>query len=390
LLKFIFVLLTITTLLSGYDLSSHVVLEKVWGTGETFLSFLEKNKIPLKLYYKLDPEDEKLLMDINMATKYQVVYDKDNKAIEILLPVSDELQLHISRELDGSYSIEMIPILYHTKNKRLLITFNDIPSKEIIKKSDSFDLAIAIEQLFKKRVNFRKIKKGEHLAVIYKEKIRLGKPFGEPIIEAAMLEAASKKYYQFLALDGRYYDEKGRSNAKSSFIVPCKYKRISSPFTNKRWHPILHRYRAHHGIDYATPTGTPVHAAYNGKVIYAGRKGGYGNVVIIKHQEGYKTYYAHLSRFKVYVGKRVKTGDLIAYSGNTGRSTGPHLHFGLSLNGRWINPAYKVVIVKGLKGSKRRAFLESVKIYTQKIENMLQSNKKNETLLTLEDIEKSN
>jgi len=375
--------------LNAYDLKGHLVLERVWGRGETFLSFLQKNEMPLELYYKLDPEDEKLLMDIDMATKYQLVRDKDGKVDEVLIPVSDELQLHISRELDGSYTMSMIPIIYQIKKKKLLITFNDIPSKEIMKKSDSFDLAVAIERLFKKSVDFTKIRKGEHLVVLYDEKMRMGKTFGEPKIEAAMIEASGKKYYRFLALDGRYYDQKGKSGQKSSFIVPCKYKRISSPFTNKRWHPILHRYRAHHGIDYATPVGTPIHAAYSGRVIFAGRKGGYGNVVIIRHLGGYKTYYAHLSRFKTYVGQKVKTGDVIAYSGNTGRSTGPHLHFGLSQNGRWINPALKIVIAKGLSGSKRRAFLASVKIYTQKLENMIKSKNKNSKIPTLLDIEKS-
>jgi murein DD-endopeptidase MepM/ murein hydrolase activator NlpD len=375
--------------LKAYDLKGHLVLDRVWGVGETFLSFLQKNKMPLELYYKLDPEDEKVLMDIDMATKYQIVRDENGTVDEILLPVSDELQLHISRDENGSFNMRMIPIIYQTKKKRLLIKFNDIPSKEIMKKSDSFELAVAIEQLFKKSVDFTKIRKGEHLALLYDEKIRMGKPFGEPKIEAAMIEAAGKTYYRFLALDGRYYDQKGRSSDKSSFIVPCKYKRISSPFTNKRWHPILHRYRAHHGIDYATPVGTPVHAAYNGKVIFAGKKGGYGNVVIIRHPGGYKTYYAHLSRFKTHVGKRVKTGELIAYSGNTGRSTGPHLHFGLSHNGRWINPALKIVITKGLGGNKRRAFLSSVKIYTKKLENMIKSKQNSSKLPTLLDIEKS-
>jgi len=139
--------------LNAYDLKGHMVLERVWGVGETFLSFLQKNAMPLDLYYKLDPEDEKVLMDIDMATKYQIVRDKDGNVDEILLPVSDELQLHISRDENGSFNMRMIPIIYQTKKKRLLITFNDIPSKEIMKKSDSFELAIAIEQLFKKSVD---------------------------------------------------------------------------------------------------------------------------------------------------------------------------------------------------------------------------------------------
>ncbi len=387
--KLLFLVLLFNSLFCfGYDLKGRFVREQVWGAGETFLSFLEKNGMPLDLYYKLDGDDEKLLMEIQMATLYYIVRDKDGVVDQVLLPVSDELQLQIIRDNDGSYKISMIPIIYKTHKKRLAITFDGIPSKEITKKADSFDLAIEVEQLFKKIVDFKKVQKGDHLVLFYTQKSRLGKPWGEPTIEAAMIEVKGKRYYQFLSTDGRYYDQNARGVSKSSFITPCKYKRISSPFTNKRWHPILKRYRAHHGIDYATPTGTPIKAAYSGKVIFAGKKGGYGNVVIIKHSGGYKSYYAHLSRFKTHVGARVKTGELIALSGNTGRSTGPHLHFGLSQNGRWINPALKIVFIKGLHGKKRSAFLKSVKIYKQKIENMLRSTiKKSESLTTLEKID---
>ncbi len=353
--------------------------------GETFLSFLHKNSMPLDLYYKLDDDDEKLLEDINMATSYYIVRDKNQSVDQVLLPVSDELQLHIVKDLNGSYSIDLIPIIYNTKEKLLSIRFEDIPSKDITKKSGNFDLSLEVEQLFRKVIDFKKIKKGDRLVIFYREKMRLGRPFGEQKIEAAMIEQNGKKFYQFLATDGRYYDKSGKTTNISTFITPCKYKRISSVFTNKRWHPILHRFRAHHGIDYATPTGTPVHAAYDGKVIFAGRKGGYGNVVIIKHPFGYKTYYAHLSRFKTHVGKRVKRGELIALSGNSGRSTGPHLHFGLSLNGRWINPALKITFTKGLSGKKRRDFLKYTKIYIQKIKNVLES--KNKITLSLKDIE---
>ena len=365
-----------------------MVEDRVWGSGDTFLSFLQDNGMPLDLYYKLDSEDEKLLMDIRMATVYQLLRDRDGSVRQILLPLSDELQIQIVKQNDGSYSLAVIPIIYDVKKRSFAITFEDIPSKDIVKKSENFDLSIEVEQLFRKIVDFKKIQKGDHLVVFYEEKLRLGKPFGEQKIEAAMIEQKGKKHYQFLALDGRYYNEKGKSTGKSSFIVPCRYKRISSKFTNKRWHPILKRYRAHHGIDYAVSTGTHIKAAYSGKVIFAGRKGGYGKTVIVKHNAGYRTLYAHLSRFKTHVGAKVKTGDLIALSGNTGRSTGPHLHFGLSQNGRWINPALKIVFVKGLSGSKRRAFMKYSKIYRQKIENMVKSNTKDmKNIPTLEEVD---
>lgn len=369
-----FTILLANTLLSA-PLSHKMVQDRVWGRGETLLAFLQENMIPLKLYYELDHEDEKLLADIRINTLYQVLKDEYGNIEQVLLPLNDELELHIMIDEDGAYRASVIPIVYETNKKSLMITFEDIPSKDILKKTENFELSLGITSLFRKIVNFKKIRLGDKLIVYYTEKRRLGKFFGEQKIEAAMIEEGGKKRYQFLALDGKYYDQKGKTTNTSSFIVPCRYKRISSRFTKKRWHPILKRYRAHHGIDYAIPTGTAIKAAYGGKVIFAGRKGGYGKTVIIKHPGGYKTLYAHLNSYKVHVGKKVKIGALIAYSGNTGRSTGPHLHFGLSVNNRWINPALKIVFTKGLSGSKRSAFKASTKIYMQKMSNLLEADK---------------
>ncbi len=367
-----------------------MVKDKVWGSGETMLAFLQENKIPLKLYYDMDSEDEKLLSDIRINTIYQVLRNDDGDVEQVLLPLDDELELHIMREDDGTYSTSVIPIIYETKQKRLFITFEDIPSKDILNKTENYELSLGVTHLFRKIVDFKKIRLGDRLIVYYREKKRLGRFFGEQKIEAAMIEQHGKKYYQFLALDGKYYNQRGKTTGTSSFIIPCTYKRISSPFTTKRWHPILHRYRAHHGIDYATPIGTPIKAAYNGKVIFSGVKHGYGNTVVIRHAAGYKTLYAHLSRYIVHVGQKVKTGERIAYSGNTGRSTGPHLHFGLSLNNRWIDPALKIIFTKGLRGSKRAAFNTSTKLFMQKMKNVLERDKSHlKRAISLEEIDAS-
>ncbi len=346
-----------------------------WESGETFLSFLQENSLPLKLYYDLDSEDKKLMMDMRVGNQYEILRDKNGTIEQVLLPIDDELELHILRDLNKTYHAKVIPIIYQTRKNSMYISFEDIPSKDILKKTDNFELVLEFESIFRNVIDFKKIRKGDKLVLIYRQKKRLGRYFGEQKIYAAMIESEGKEYYQFLAKDGKYYDQNGKGASKSSFIVPCRYKRISSKFTKKRWHPVLHRYRAHHGIDYATPTGTPVKATFNGKVIFSGRKGGYGKCIVIKHPHGYRSIYGHLSRLKVRVGKRVKTGQVIALSGNSGMSTGPHLHFGISLNGRWINPATRIVIKGGLSGKKRREFLKNAKLYTQKIKNVLQSHK---------------
>ena len=137
-----------------------------------------------------------------------------------------------------------------------------------------------------------------------------------------------------------YYNLKGESLRKSLLKSPLRYSYISSYFAKKRFHPILKTWRPHHGLDYSAPTGTPVSSIGDGIVTFIGWKGGYGNLVEIKHKNNFRTRYGHLSKFAkgLYVNKRVKMGDIVGYVGKTGLATGPHLHFEISQNGAPINP----------------------------------------------------
>ena len=121
--------------------------------------------------------------------------------------------------------------------------------------------------------------------------------------------------------------------------APLHYRRISSYFTNRRFHPVLKYYRPHHGIDYAAPRGTPVSAVADGTVTFAGWKGGNGKLVMLKHGGGYSTTYGHLSGFArgVRSGRRVAQGDVVGYVGSTGLSSGPHLDFRIKQNGKPLN-----------------------------------------------------
>lgn len=127
---------------------------------------------------------------------------------------------------------------------------------------------------------------------------------------------------------------------KSLLKSPLRFSYISSYYSKSRFHPILKRWRPHHGLDYVAPIGTPIASIGDGKVTYRGWKGGYGNLVEIRHKNNFTSRYGHLIRFakNIYVGKRVKSGELIGYLGSTGLSTGPHLHFELHKNGTPMNP----------------------------------------------------
>jgi murein DD-endopeptidase MepM/ murein hydrolase activator NlpD len=369
--KWLFVGLITLQSLHAYELYDNRVEDKIWKRGETLLGFLQENMLPLKLYYDMDDEDEKISSDIRANTVCSILRDEDYEIRQALIPLNEELQLHIYRDNNNTYSMSVEPILYQSHKKTLLLTVENLLSKDIVNKTGNFKLSVEFEQIFRKSFDFRKLHLGDKIVAFYTEKIRLGKFYGTQKIEAAMIQNRSKKHYLFL-YNGKYYDADGKSIDKDSFMVPCKYRRISSRFTKKRWHPILRRYRAHHGIDYAGPVGTPIKAALGGKVIFMGRKGGYGKTVIIRHKGGYKTLYAHLSRFNNRVRRStVKKGTVIGYMGNTGRSTGPHLHFGLSRNDKWINPESKIIIRGGLRGSKKREFLKLVKEYKGKMEKLL-------------------
>jgi len=155
------------------------------------------------------------------------------------------------------------------------------------------------------------------------------------------------------------YDPHGASVRKAFLKSPLKFSRISSGFSQKRFHPILHRTKAHLGVDYAAPRGTPVRAIGDGKITFAGWKGGNGKLIVVLHDNGYKSHYAHLSAIRkgVRQGARVSQRELIGRVGATGLATGPHLHFGMSKGGQFMNPlALRALPAKSLTGPDRDAY----------------------------------
>lgn len=345
-------------------LSSVVEFER-WPKGETFLTFLQHQKLPQSIYYDLDEEDQKLTEEIHAGFNYQVMRDANGSLQQALIPVNDELQLHLTCDEHLDCDVKATPIISDVKREAFVLEIENSPYYDIYKATGSKALAQIFVNGFKNSLNFRRdLRKGDKLVMIYDQKYRFGKPFSMPMLQVAMIEMRGKKHYVYLNSDDRYYDENGAQVEGFLLSRPVRHARISSKFTKRRWHPILKRYRAHLGIDYAAPRGTPIMAAGSGKVIFAGRTRGYGNVTKIRHSDGYVTLYAHQKSFKrgIKRGKYVKQGQVIGYVGTTGLSTGPHLHFGLYKNGRAINPARVVrVTTKKLAAKARKAFLKRKK-----------------------------
>ncbi len=346
--------------------------------GETYLMFLKRLGLPQKeLYYNLDKDDQRLTEDIRSGVNYQILFGKDKSIQQILIPVTDELQIHIYKK-NGRYGFETIPVIYSKKTKAFVLSLNNSPYYDIIKTTNSKKIATIFVQAYKNSLNFKTdLRKGDKLAMIYEQKYRLSKPFSMPELKASVIELGRKKHFVYLNDDGRYYNEQAKQVEGFLLSRPIPNARITSRFTLRRWHPILHKYRAHLGVDFGARRGTPIRAAGSGRVIYAAYSRGYGNVVKIRHTDGYVTLYAHMKKFKrgIRRGKHVKKGQVIGYVGSTGLSTGPHLHFGLYKNGRAINPlrVVQVATIK-LKGRAKKAFLKLKKNYDESLMLHLKNN----------------
>jgi len=361
-------------------LYSAQVEELLWPRGESFLTFLDKHKISQKLYFDLEKEDKELCSEITADKRFYLYTEDDGSLNQVLIPVSDDIQLHIYKDSNNEYKFQTLPINYTEKTETIAIKITESVSHDVLKATGDVTLAAVLKSLFQDNsVNFRKMQKGDFIALEYTQKSYLGKPHGLPDLKSAMVQISGKPFYRFKnQKDDKYYDEKGIGFTKTYFFqIPLSYTRISSVFTNKRWHPVLKRYRAHLGTDFAAPTGRNIYAAGDGRIEFVGNRGGYGKTIIINHQNGYKTLYAHQNGFAkgIRQGKNVKKGELIGYVGNTGLSSGPHLHLGLYRNGAAIDPMTVINKPKleGLDPKDKKTFLANTQNIIKKFENEIKN-----------------
>ena len=188
------------------------------------------------------------------------------------------------------------------------------------------------------------IREGDRFTAVYEQVYQDGKYLHDGEVLAAEFVNDGKVYraVRFTAEDGSvgYYTPDGKPMRKAFLRAPVDFTRVSSVFNPSRRHPILNIIRGHMGTDYAAPTGTPIHAAGDGRVSFEGRRGGYGNAIVLLHTNSVSTLYGHMSRFAkgIHLGSRVNQGAVIGYVGMTGLATGPHLHYEYLMNGVHMNP----------------------------------------------------
>jgi murein DD-endopeptidase MepM/ murein hydrolase activator NlpD len=258
--------------------------------------------------------------------------------------LSDSEILQVKRDSSGFITnVLENPLEVHTRTASATIDSSLFQAANEAALSDrvAFDLA----EIFQYDIDFvLDIQPGDRFTVVYEEVFQDGQPLRIGNILAAKFVNEGREYRAVRYVDsegrGQYYSPDGKSLRKAFIRAPVQFSRVSSRFNLSRKHPVLNRIRAHKGVDYAAPTGTPVRAAGEGRVRFLGRQGGYGNVIELEHGSGVVTVYGHLSRFasKLRRGQRVEMAQVIGYVGSTGLATGPHLHYEYRVRGVHKNP----------------------------------------------------
>ena len=326
---------------------SHKRIREHFIKGKTFYELLAEYGISAQNIMLLN-KAIKPFFDLSKTKVDQAIdiwLNKKSKRVEkISLHISPDKILHIIRN-----GHDFFPSLVSPSK----ITIQTITNGEVynsfyqsaIDRGIPPEVIMEIADIFAWDIDFLvDIRPEDTFQVILNKYYRKGKCIGHGKVLAVRFVNQKRIHESFYFNDSKdrsgYYDKRGKSLRKAFLKSPLRYRRISSYFSLRRFHPILKIYRPHYGVDYAAPSGTPVESIGDGRVIFIGWKGGYGRYISIRHNHIYETGYGHLSRFAkgLKKGSRVRQGDVIGYVGSSGLSTGPHLDFSVTQRGRFVNP----------------------------------------------------
>lgn len=327
------------------------IVEATWKTvevkpGDSLATLFSKNGIAAQeLQHLLSIGDNSnYLVNLFPGQEIKLLVDEKGKLLAFNQKIDALKTLHVERQKDKFIStVQNTPVENRITYGRAVIHDSVFLSGKKAGLEDKLIMELA--DIFAYDIDFAlDIHPNDGFKVLYEEQYVDGQKIGVGSILAAEFKARGKTFHAI-----RYTNEKGKSeyftqdgkSLKKAFIrTPVKYTRISSHFNLQRRHPVLHKIRAHKGVDYAAPRGTQVKASGDGKVIFVGKKGGYGNTVILQHGPKYTTLYAHLSKYSKNLkkGDKVKQGQVIGSVGSSGLATGPHLHYEFRINGVHRNP----------------------------------------------------
>ncbi|MEM7024519.1 MAG: peptidoglycan DD-metalloendopeptidase family protein [Pseudomonadota bacterium] len=324
------------------------------GRGDTLSKILDRAEIdPAQAYAAVeslrdvyDPRRLKVGQELLITAAAADDGETGRRLVSLALDLDFDHQIRVVRDADGHYSAGKHERAQH----RELVLRSGTIDDSLFLSADRADVprgtTVNMIRLFSWDVDFqRDIRAGDGFEMLFEEvslEDQADAVRGGDLLYAGLsLSGETLDAFRFEPEPGEveYFDRTGRSLRKFLLRTPIDGARLSSGF-GMRKHPILGYSRMHKGVDFAAPTGTPIYAAGSGRVIQAGRKGGYGNYIRVRHSGEYHTAYAHLSRFAKGIGpgKRVRQGQVIGYVGSTGRSTGPHLHYEVLRNDKQVNP----------------------------------------------------
>ncbi|MFQ6103110.1 MAG: peptidoglycan DD-metalloendopeptidase family protein [Candidatus Glassbacteria bacterium] len=257
----------------------------------------------------------------------------------------DERKILILERQGEGYTASVEEILYETRTRTVKGVIQSSLYETLLEAREDPIICLALSEVFAWQIDFNTdLRNGDSYYAIVEERLYDGKPpvFSKVIAARMVNQGRTITAIRFEDPEGHvdYYDPGGKSLKRKFLRSPLRYRRVSSSYSKRRYHPILKIYRPHLGVDYAAPTGTPVVSVGDGIVTYAGSNGGFGKFVRIRHNSIYASTYGHLSRFArgIRKGTVVKQGQVIGYVGASGLATGPHLDYRLTKNNRFVNP----------------------------------------------------
>ena len=338
--------------------------------GDTFVSILENLNFKQKKIYEIISKIEESY-DLKKIKTGEIISVFENNFAEIKkIEFFKNNETIISVNLDKEINLNIIELTKNSFIESKEYTISESLFSDGIKNDVSSDILVKIIRLFSFDLDFqRDIRVDTVVSISYEfdEIVETGRlEYNDIKYASIIIDGKQLEYFKFITDDGYvdYFNREGKNVKKSILKTPLDGARISSNF-GMRKHPISGFNKMHKGVDFAAPTGTPIYAGGNGIVEYVGRNGGYGKYIRIRHNNGYKTAYAHLSNYKKGISKgvRVNQGEVIGYVGSTGNSTGPHLHYEIIYQNKHINPLkLKLPSGKILEGKELEKFKEEYKI----------------------------
>jgi len=313
--------------------------------GETFIDIFKKYGLDMRDLFQLREASAAVhrLRNLYPGQTYTIVVDANNQVESLEYWIDADNLLHIKRGETGFEALK-IPVEYEKRVQYIGGLIEDNLISSLGEDRERVKVALQLSDIFAWDIDFAsELREGDTYKIIIEGYYLDGilKKFGDILSAEFVNRGETFRTYRY-EIGGQvdYFDGEGKSVKKAFLKAPLNFRRISSSFSLSRFHPVLRIYRPHHGLDYAASAGTPVSAVGEGIVQFAGYKGQYGKLVIIKHTNGWKTYYGHLSTVAKSIkrGKRILQGQVIGRVGSTGLATGPHLHYELRNSNNPVNP----------------------------------------------------